>query len=220
MMTEKLAPPALRFANESLIKGLKPTKRKRDAAMIGPPKYARIDREAYFTPPWCTEALVRALGGSNGIFSRKIWEPACGDGNISKVLKAAGYDVYSTDIVEHKEKYADKIIDFLEESWYDIDYDIITNPPYNVSLRFLKNALKITEKNKRVVAFLLRNEWDCAATRTWLFQDNPAFSHKIVLTKRPRWIADTKISPRHNYSWFVWNWGKDPAANPTLLYLQ
>jgi hypothetical protein len=34
----------------------------------------------------------------------------------------------------------------------------------------------------------------------------PPFHKKVVVTKRPRWIADSTGSPRHNYSWFIWDW--------------
>jgi len=42
---------------------------------------------------------VRALL-SVETFEGSIWEPACGDGAISKVLLAAGFDVVSTDLID------------------------------------------------------------------------------------------------------------------------
>jgi len=33
-------------------------------------------------------------------FEGQIWEPACGDGAISRVLEAAGYQVISTDLID------------------------------------------------------------------------------------------------------------------------
>ena len=33
-------------------------------------------------------------------FNKNIWEPACGEGNLSEVLKAHGYNVYSTDLID------------------------------------------------------------------------------------------------------------------------
>lgn len=32
-------------------------------------------------------------------FDKNIWEPACGEGNLSEVLKEKGYNVYSTDLI-------------------------------------------------------------------------------------------------------------------------
>ena len=47
--------------------------------------------EFYPTPPEATRALLSVES-----FQGDIWEPACGDGAISKVLEAAGYQVVST----------------------------------------------------------------------------------------------------------------------------
>ena len=59
-------------------------------------------------------------------FAGPIWEPACGDGAISKVLVARGYDVVSTDLVSRG--YGPGRVDFLME--YEARApNIITNPP-------------------------------------------------------------------------------------------
>ena len=54
---------------------------------------ARQIDDFYPTPPEATEALLNRYE-----FNRDIWEPACGDGAISKVLDAKGHDVISTDL--------------------------------------------------------------------------------------------------------------------------
>jgi len=51
--------------------------------------------EFYPTPPEATRALL-----SVETFEGSIWEPACGDGAISKVLTEAGYQVVSTDLID------------------------------------------------------------------------------------------------------------------------
>jgi len=48
----------------------------------------------YPTPPEGTRALL-----SVERFDGSIWEPACGDGAISRVLIEAGYEVVSSDLV-------------------------------------------------------------------------------------------------------------------------
>jgi hypothetical protein len=60
-------------------------------------------------------------------FEGSIWEPACGDGAISKVLEAAGYTVISTDLVDRG--YGHGGHDFLK-SETPLGRNIITNPPY------------------------------------------------------------------------------------------
>jgi len=167
-----------------------------DASMIGSSKHARRDNDFYATPAWCTEALLHLEG-----FDGPIWEPACGNGAISKVLEKT-CDVYSTDLIDRG--FGEGDIDFLQETqlWFK-SRNIVTNPPFGKEAeKFLRHALDLTEHRTGTVAFLLRNEFDCGKGRRDLF-NSPRFHHKIVLTKRPMWIEGTKGSPRHNYSGFV-----------------
>lgn len=55
----------------------------------------RVPHDFYPTPPEAVRALL-----SVEAFEGSIWEPACGDGAISKVLLAAGFDVVSTDLID------------------------------------------------------------------------------------------------------------------------
>ena len=50
-----------------------------------------------------------------------------------------------------------------------------------------------------------RHEWECAANRDGLLDEEP-FAGMLTLTCRPRWIAGSTGSPRHNYAWFIWDW--------------
>src|SRR5690606_27282083 len=68
----------------------------------------RAPFEFYPTPPQATRALL-----SQEEFDGSIWEPACGEGHISKVLVAAGYEVVSTDLIQRG--YGAGDVDFLRE---------------------------------------------------------------------------------------------------------
>ena len=63
--------------------GLKPTL-KRFADLDGP--------DFYPTPPWATLALI-----DNERFEGRIWEPACGDGTMARVLQGSGQPVDASD---------------------------------------------------------------------------------------------------------------------------
>ena len=59
---------------------------------------SRGDRQRddyYATPAATTRALLSVES-----FDGDIWEPACGEGHISKELKRAGYNVKSTDLID------------------------------------------------------------------------------------------------------------------------
>ena len=65
----------------------------------------RIKNDFYPTPSYVVEELLK-----REVFSGDIWECACGEGHISKVLKDNFYSVYSSDLVDRG--YGD-IQDFL-----------------------------------------------------------------------------------------------------------
>jgi len=70
---------------------------------------SRNAADFYATPPECTVALLknyqRLFEGS------RVWEPACGDGAISKVLEDHRLDVISTDL--HDRGYGEGGMNFL-----------------------------------------------------------------------------------------------------------
>ena len=59
--------------------------------------YKRSQSDFYPTPPAVTQALIDFLGLSK--HCTKIWEPACGEGHMTDVFRANGYEVIATDIL-------------------------------------------------------------------------------------------------------------------------
>lgn len=118
-------------------------------SMIGARNYAKEEREVndyYATEP---KAVVELL--KQETFHNPIWEPACGEGHISKVLDAFHYSVWSTDLIDRG--YGDGCLDFLTatEKWPG---DIITNPPYKYALEFVEKALELIPTGNKVAMFL------------------------------------------------------------------
>lgn len=182
-----------------------------DVAMVGSSSHERRDHDFYATPAWCTEALF-----TYWLFGRfgKVWEPACGNGAMAKVLEQK-QDTYCSDLIDRD--YGACGVDFLkQEAMLGGTKSIITNPPFGKEAeKFLRHALVLTE-GAGYVAFLLRNEFCSAKGRTDLFGKNSRFAAKIVLTKRPMWIEGTKGSPRHNYAWYIF--GPDLNIGPASVY--
>ena len=52
--------------------------------------------DLYETPPVAVAALLR-----HERLPHRLWEPACGHGNIVKVLRAAGHEVIGSDLVDY-----------------------------------------------------------------------------------------------------------------------
>ena len=108
----------------------------------------RAANDYYATEPQAVEMLL-ALE----TFAPVIWEPACGEGHISKVLQAHGYEVISTDLIYRG--FGDpEPLNFLEETLNDFEGDIITNPPYSSGLEFVKRALESVRPGGKVAMFL------------------------------------------------------------------
>jgi hypothetical protein len=188
-----------------------------DPSMVGSPKYERVAHEEYLTPAWCVEALLDAVGH---IYDHGWWDPAAGKIKqpIVEACRKYGITTVASDIQEGK--------DFLKyDTLPDLGHlkevrTIITNPPFNQARQFIDHALNLFQKNNVTdwrVYMLLRNEYDCAKSRKYLFGDNKHFAGKFVLTKRPYWFEHKIASPRHNYAWF-W-WARFHNGPPTLDYV-
>lgn len=164
--------------------------------------YERIERDCYETPEWVTWALLPHLPAR-----LRIWEPACASGKMVSVL-AKSHTVEASDIVTGT--------DFLKTKNSLGCTGIITNPPYSLAVQFVEHAIEETEW---VVAMLLRATFDSGRTRRHLFEKNPAFSKKIVLTKRIVWFErddGEPPAPSDVHAWFIWD--KLHEGPATLAY--
>lgn len=158
--------------------------------------------EFYPTPPEATRALLSVES-----FEGSIWEPACGRGDISKVLEAAGHQVVSTDLIQRD--YGAGRIDFLRES-VSRARNIITNPPYGRGLgdAFVLHALDLTKVTGGSVAMLLNLSSLCHPKRHSLWVGHPP-SVVYALDQLHCWPEGDPSLARpatatHRYCWVVW----------------
>lgn len=197
----------------------------KDPAMSGQLAYERVDGEFYPTPPEYVDCLTHFVDLSKHV----VWEPACGEGDLSMRLLRFCRGVVSTDLYDRG--FGTAPIDFLNPdvrlparllSIEGTFPAIITNPPYLGDLpeEFIRKALDLTEAHFGIVAMFLRNEYDMSSKdRPDLFEGHPAYAMKICCTKRPRFIKGSKGSPRHNYAWYVWDWTKPHDQLPAIRYI-
>lgn len=162
---------------------------------LGSSNHAAGDREAfdyYATDPRAVEML---LGLER--FAPVIWEPACGEGHISKVLQAHGYEVISTDIVYRG--FGDpEPLDFLTETLEGFEGDIITNPPYSAGLEFVQRALESVRPGGKVAMFL-KVQFLEGQKRGAFFKDTPPelFTYPVhgFLVLRMEILNSSRIRP-------------------------
>lgn len=160
----------------------------------------RVENDYYATEPKATELLLDVEK-----FSDKILEPACGEGHMSEVLKAHGYNVLSYDLIN---RGYGQIADFMDiEKWRG---DIVTNPPYKYAKEFVEHALEIIPNGHKVAMFLKIQFLETKGRRE-LFKTYPP---KCVYVASERLHCarngDFKAFEHSNaicYAWFIWEKG-------------
>lgn len=148
-------------------------------------------------------------------FSATIWEPACGEGHLSKAMKVEGKEVISTDLFFRG--YGGGGRDFLKEN---IGYgcDIITNPPYKYAQEFVEKAINLTGKK---VAMFLKITFLEGKKRKKFFEKYPpktiyVFSYRVNVAKNGLQEEFQKSSAAC-YAWFVWE--KGFIGNPEIKWI-
>src|SRR5215470_17134053 len=116
--------------------------------------HAMRGHDLYETPPCAVRALL-----AHEQLPPRIWEFCCGRGSIVRVLRAAGHEVYATDLIDYAAgEPADHYgRDFLKETVLPAGFEDalgLTNPPYKGVLpeKIIAHALDLCPK----VIMLLR----------------------------------------------------------------
>jgi hypothetical protein len=170
-------------------------------AGVGMHSHADREHDFYATPPEAVHALL-AVERKWLPDCRVIWEPACGDGAISKVLEAKGYEVMSTDLVDRG--YGTPGVDFLKAE-SPVHSAIITNPPYKLARQFVDTALE----HVPYVAMLLRLAFLEGGARMPWFASTPlarvhVASRRLPMMHRHGWTGP-KAGSAVCHAWFVWD---------------
>lgn len=176
------------------------------------PDAANRERDDFYpTPPAATRALLAVER-----FEGPIWEPACGDGAMSRVLEEAGYEVLSTDLIDRG--YGRGGVDFLLD-WQTAAPNVVTNPPFKHAEEFARHALaRATGK----VALLCRLGWLEGRARRQLFEASPlarvwVFSNRVLMLRGGIELAGG-AGGMIAFAWYVWERGY--AGRPTLGWVE
>lgn len=177
----------------------------------------RAEHDYYATEPKAADLLcdVETFEGS-------IWENACGEGHLSERLKARGYEVKSTDLIDRG--YGQGNVDFFKATTPLAD-NIVTNPPYSYAKEWAEHSLSLLKEGKKLALFLSIQFLESAKRKT-LFEKYPP---KTVYVCRNRILCGIngdfrakdkegnviynedenpkKMSSAKCYAWFVWEKG-------------
>lgn len=172
-------------------------------------RFADLDGPDFFpTPGWATEALI-----DNERFDGDIWECACGNGAMSRILATTYSKVIDSDLYDRG--YGEAGVDFLETTRRADN--VITNPPYNAAEGFVHAGLQAAN---RKFALLLRLAFlegsnrqrtiftPAAPARVWVFSERITFYPEGAVQKGTGTTA---------YAWFVWD--KDAPSSTELKWL-
>lgn len=174
---------------------------------LGASSHSENDREEhdyYATDPKAMELLLQLE-----TFNNNILEPACGEGHLSKVLEANGYNVTSEDLIERGYGVGKKNFLSREEKF---DGDIITNPPYKFSEEFLRKSMSLIRDGDKVVMFL-KLQFLEGQSRKKLFKDFPpkivyVSSKRITCAPNGEFVKDGKtVGSAVAYCWYIWEKG-------------
>lgn len=181
------------------------------------------------TDPKALELFLDRIDKDGIKLNHYIWECACGEGNLSEVLKKRGYDVLSSDLVDRGYGVA---IDFLkikvptfkmpyvdfENKPYEYQYldgfpeyypyDILTNPPYKYALDFVKHALEIQADGYHTIMFL-KIQFLEGKERYKFFKENPPKFVYVHSERQKCYLnnIDDKQGSAVCYAWFIWEKG-------------
>jgi hypothetical protein len=159
------------------------------------------------TPPWATRALMQVVLG--GPFN-SIWEPACGYGHMSEVLREYCERVHATDIFDYG-GYPNDVMDFLRSDLSAACDWIITNPPFGDNTE--KFVLAAIKKAQIGVAMFVRLQWlESVGRYETIFRDHPPtciafFAERVPLCKG-EWKPDGTTATA--YIWLVWIKDQEP----------
>jgi hypothetical protein len=172
----------------------------------GNKRAALADRgnDLYESPPEAVQALLRAERNIPDV----IWEPACGPGVIVRELRAAGKQVYATDLVDYESRDQDEAgWDFLMEQQLPIGVRaIITNPPFKLAQEFVAHALSLCPK----VIMLLRLAFLESDRRTPILDTGHlarvhVFRKRLPMMHRSGFDGPKNSNSGMAFAWFVWD---------------
>lgn len=165
------------------------------------------------TPPEFTRVLLRWMPE---LLNSVVWECACGDGSMSRVLAHVARQVLSTDKYDHG--WGRSGVDFLRvPTQRDAEF-IVTNPPFKMASGFIQSALyRLGEGDIKGVAMLLPVHIFGSASRykdVWTKYPRPC-RIVIICDRMKNLNPGGSSSSNFNHMWMVW--GVEPRNGDTRI---
>lgn len=146
-----------------------------------------------------------------------IWEASCGPGRLARVLRRAGHEVITTDLIDYNSPDQDASgFDFLQQTDVPVrGIDCtVQNPPFSKAALFVKKAIELCPMNYMLMplTFLEAGNEKTAAGRArlevldsgYLARVLP-FVERLPMMHREGWDGP-KSTSTVAYAWFVFSW--------------
>ena len=181
--------------------------------------FERVEHDFYATPP---ESLEKFLDLFDLSECKTFYEPCCGMGHLSKVLKRRfkNSKVYSSDLIDRG--YGKTGVDFLKYK-YNTKVDcVLTNPPYAIAKEFIEKSLNIS--NRYVVMFLKIQFLESKKRKEFL--EKSPLKYIYVFSERQQPMRDGQsINPKTGkkwsstmcFAWFIWD--KQYDGEPIIRWI-
>lgn len=169
----------------------------------------KADNDYYATDPQTVRQFFNATREEFKDVS-VIWENACGEGNISKVIKECfDTNIVSTDLINRGYGWGN--IDFLNSDYNPSADLIITNPPFSLINDFIIKGL---EKTNRYLVYLCKIQMLETVARKDILQSSPLKYIYVHSKRQATWKNGQPLDEKGNkwattmcLAWFVWEKG-------------
>ena len=168
-------------------------------------KEERQREDYYATDPKALDLLFK-----EELFDINIWEPACGEGHLSKrMTEFYLMNVYSSDLID---RGYGEVRDFLSIENLEWNGDIITNPPYKYAQEFIEKSMQIIPEGNKIAMFL-KLQFLEGKKRKQMFRIHPpktiyVSSSRIQCAKNAEFARMKKGGGSAiAYCWYVWEKG-------------
>jgi hypothetical protein len=171
------------------------------SCQVGRHSYAERGVDCYGTPAVAVEALLRTEK-----LPHRLWEPACGRGNIVDVLRAHGHEVLASDLIDYGNPTHFYGRDFLMEHKLPRGCEaVITNPPFRLAEQFVAHALELAP----LVIMLLRLAFLESERRCNILEGRGlarvhVFRKRLPMMHRDQW-AGRKANSGMAFAWMIWD---------------
>lgn len=167
------------------------------------------------TPPWAVRAMLAAVPELDLRAGRTVWEPACGTGEMARVLAETGAEVWATDIFDYGGTEFCDFTDADSVGWAkpthtEVDA-VVTNPPFSKAFEFAHMGLLTAQ----TVALLVRTSWlESRQRHQLLFEPQPPAIIAQYVERVPMVMGrlDPKASSASSYCWVIWLPGHSGAT--------